>query len=79
MVAGTSEPDQAETSSSLSATLSGLSWGDIQPEPRVAENCGEGLAIVIYRPTVPLMHFILPLRMWSEASTLHCDKSSETP
>lgn len=38
MVAGTLEPDQAETRFLLSATLRGLSWGDIQPEPRVAEN-----------------------------------------
>lgn len=44
----------------------------------VAENCGEGTIIVIYPPTVPLMHFILLLHMWAEALTLgtHCDKSS---
>lgn len=38
MAAGTLKPDRAETLSRLSATLRGLSWGDIQPEPRVAEN-----------------------------------------
>lgn len=72
MVAGTSEPTLAETSSPLSATLS---RGDIQPEPRGAENCGEGTIVVIYVPAVPLMHFILLLHM----SAMCCDKSAEMP
>lgn len=72
MVAGTSEPTLAETSSPLSATLS---RGDIQPEPRGAENCGEGTIVVIYVPAVPLMHFILLLHM----SAMCRDKSAETP
>lgn len=58
MAAGTSEPDLAETSSPPSGTQGGLSWGDIQPEPTVADNCGDcgkGLAILIYRPAAPLL------------------------
>lgn len=58
MAAGTSEPDLAETSSPPSGTHGGLSWGDIQPEPTVADNCGDcgkGLAIMIYWPAAPLL------------------------
>lgn len=45
MAAGTSEPALAETPSPLSAALSSLSRGDIQPEPGAAEDCGEGTII----------------------------------